>query len=229
MKKSYFLTLITFVIFLSSCSTTYLAFYDISLTNTEKSALINDNTDNKTVINDVRNNIFEDEEIKIVWNPSPIHFSFTLSNKTGNTIKIIWDEAALVDQNGFSHRVIHSGVKYTDRNNQQQPSIVIRKGTIQDFVFPSDNIEYVEGQYGGWREIPLFPASLVKVSELSTLFVLASTNVVIGSPQSPTEFELEVRNHIGKNLQILLPLEINGVINEYIFGFHINNAGVKNG
>ena len=65
---------------------------------------------------------FEDEMIKIVWLPTSYGFDFVLSNRTDHSIKIIWDEAVFVDEKGRSKRVMHSGVKYTERNNPQPPT-----------------------------------------------------------------------------------------------------------
>ena len=37
------------------------------------------------------------------------------------------------------------------------------------------------------------------------------------------EFKENSKNEVGKNLQVLLPIEINGVVNEYIFSFKITH------
>lgn len=47
---------------------------------------------------------------------------------------------------------MHSGVKYIDRNNSQPPNIIPKNASLSDVIIPTDNIYYVSGQYGGWRD-----------------------------------------------------------------------------
>ena len=115
-------------------------------------------------------------------------------------MKIIWDEAAYIDQNGSTQKVMHSGVKYTDRNSSQPPSVIIRGAQIEDVVIPNDNVYYISGQYGGWRIRPLFQSFAANQAELNTV-----------SSQ-----------YVGKEIRVLLPIEIKGVTNDYIFNFKVD-------
>ncbi|MEX0719954.1 MAG: hypothetical protein WD059_04745 [Balneolaceae bacterium] len=96
--------------------------------------------------------VYQDSSLSIVWIPHVSKFYFELENKTNHSMKVVWDEAAFVDPNGRSMRVMHSGVKYSDRENSQPSSIVVRGGSLSDLVFPTDYVSYASGQYGGWRE-----------------------------------------------------------------------------
>lgn len=196
------------IYFLSSCMT-YSGTYDISLDSVEvpedgsmefgmsKIVELKEDGENKYV--------YEDDLIKVLWLPLTSQFSFTLENKTSHSIKLIWDETVYVDENGASSRVLHSGVKYIDRNNSQPSSIVIKKGRIDDVIVPTDNIYYVSGQYGGWRTEPLFENSAYTEEELNSL----------------------IEKNIGKTVKIYLPIEIKGVMNEYIFSFVVEDFIVK--
>ena len=143
--------------------------------------------------------------INIVWLPLSKQFGFTLLNKTNHSIKIIWDEAVYVDENGLSRRLMHSGVKYTDRNNPQPPTVVVKNAKIDDVVLPTDNIYYVSGQYGGWTTKPLLPNRATTKEELNTLS----------------------KKYIGKTVKILLPLQIEETVNEYIFSFKVEDFITK--
>jgi hypothetical protein len=139
--------------------------------------------------------------IKIVWLPLSTQFVFRMHNKTDHSIRIIWDEAVYVNVNGSSGRVTHAGVKYTDRNNPQPPTVVVKNANIDDIIIPADNIYYVPGQYGGWRTRPMFPNRANTQEESNALR----------------------EQYIGKEVRVLLPLEIQGTINEYIFTFKIES------
>jgi hypothetical protein len=52
---------------------------------------------------------------------------------------------------------MHEGVKYINRNEAQPPTIIPPTAQIEDIVYPTDYVNYEEGQNGGWREDLLFP------------------------------------------------------------------------
>jgi len=173
--------------------------YDISLWKVEKPSMAKEKAGNSQIIS----NIYEDEFINISWAIDPIAIAFTLLNKTDHSLKIIWDEAVFVDAIGGNHRIFHSGVRYIDRNAPQSPSIIVRKGQLTDTIYPTDYVHFSDE----WEEEPILPHSESG-----------------GDPELLLE---EGKLYIGSTLQILLPLEINGKINEYIFVFKINDVTLK--
>ena len=197
-------TIVLTIVLFSGCSQ-FKAQYDISLTRVERPAEAKERYGEQKISttqeDGVNKFVFEDEMVKIIWFPKRADFVFNLKNKTNNSIKIIWDEAVYVDASGSSGRVMHTGVKYTDRNASQPPSVIVRNGSMDDLVSPTENVYYVSGQYGGWRTASLFPQT--------------------GNSQSELKQKTDI--YKGKNVQILLPLEIENVINEYIFVFSIND------
>jgi hypothetical protein len=95
---------------------------------------------------------FEDDLVAIVWLPLPTEFGSCSGTKPSTPLRSMWDEAAFVNLTGSSGRVMHSGVKYTDANASQPPTVVVRRGMVDDIVVPSANVRYQSGVYtGGWR------------------------------------------------------------------------------
>ncbi len=141
---------------------------------------------------------FEDEMIKIAWLPSAVKIAFIIENKTDYSIRIIWDEAAYVDENGESHRIMHSGVRYINRDSPKPPSVIVRRGKLTDVIIPSD---YVISGPSGWEEKPLFP------------------NKQVGGDVQ--ELLSKAEKYIGKTIQILLPIQIENTTNDYIFIFKV--------
>jgi len=192
------------VTMLTSCMG-YEGFYKIGLQKVERpedakerygeSKIVNFEEEGKTKYS------YEDDMIKIVWLPLSTQFRFTLKNKTEHSIKIIWDEAVYVNQNGSSGRVMHTGVKYIDRNNTQPPTVIVKNANIDDIIVPTDNVYYISGKWGGWRTKPMFVNKASTQEELNTL----------------------TQQNIGKEVRILLPLKIQETINEYIFTFKVED------
>lgn len=156
---------------------------------------------------------FEDDMVRILWSVGSRQISFLLQNKTDYSVKIPWDEAAFVDEVGRSHRVMHGGVKYTDKDKSQPPTIIVRKGSIEDIVFPTDYVSFESGtrySVGSWVEKPLF----------------LNHDYHGGTYSSLGDFKKTVSKNVGKQIQVLLPIQIQDVINDYIFIFNVDKVSV---
>lgn len=206
MKKLLILTVLAAT--MTSCMM-YTGIYKVGLQEVESPKNIKEQFGEIKVVNfqdaGVTKYSYEDGLIKIIWLPLSTQFSFTLTNKTEHSMKIIWDEAVYVDENGSSQKVFHSGVKYTDRNASLPPTTVVRGAKIDDLIMPTENVYFVSGQYGGWREMPLFKNSAMSAEELNTL----------------------KDSYIGKVVKILLPIKIEETTNEYLFTFKIEDFMTK--
>jgi hypothetical protein len=110
---------------------------------------------------------------------------------------------------------MHSGVKYTDRASPQAPSIIARKASIEDIVFPTDYVKWEEGSRysaGKWGEKPFF---------LDNDF---HGKVLKGIYSTLSSFEEDAKSNIGKTIQVLLPLQIEDIVNDYIFTFTVDDV-----
>lgn len=150
--------------------------------------------------------VFEDSVMQVTWSPTSEVIAFKLRNKTDHSIRVIWDNAAYVDKDGESKRVMHVGIPFANRSLPQPPSVVVRGGELNDQILPTEYVDYTAGSpalgtTGGWAQ-----QSFWKVSG------------------SRAQIEAELASTVGRRVQILLPIEIQGVINDYIFVFGINRA-----
>ena len=191
------------ILFIFSGCTSYYAVYDISLKEAITPEKVKEKYGaqkiSKTDSLGVTKYYFENDMVKILWLTTSSQVNFSITNKTDYSIKIIWDEAAYVDENGISHRVMHAGIRYTDRGNPQPPTVIPRKGMITDMMLPTDNVYYASD--AGWVETPLF----------------------MNSAQTSDKLREVTKKNIGKTFQVLLPLQIQDVTNEYTFTFEIQH------
>ncbi len=214
MKKSYlFILLFCSSVLFPSCGAfkNYVANYSIGLSSVESPKDAKQQFGETKVVSFSEDGIskyrFEDDYIEIIWYVGSKQFNFTMKNKSGHTLKINWDDVSYVDYKGQVGRVMHSGVKYTDRNNSQPATTVPRGASISDVLLPTENVYYVSGQYGGWRERYLIPCVY----------------------QTPEAFNAEASTYVGKTMTIMMPIMIENVQNDYTFSFNIekllNSAG----
>ena len=189
---------------LTSCGTIYQAKYAVGLNSVESPADAKQQFGETKVVNfseaDLTKYRYEDDYIDIVWFVGLKQFNFVLKNKSNHTIKINWDDISYVDIKGNTGRVMHSGVKYVDRNASQPASSIPKGASLTDIILPVDNVYFVSGQYGGWREKLLIPAYY----------------------KSKEAMEQEAPTYVGKQMKILMPISIESVQNDYTFVFNID-------
>jgi hypothetical protein len=140
---------------------------------------------------------YEDSVIKIDWDYAESQIGFNLTNKSDQTLKVIWDDAAYISITNESGRIFHKGIKYIDRENPQPPTSVYKNTTLSDLVAPTSNVHYVTGQYGGWRSDPIIPINHFAFS-------------------SKIEYNELL---IGKTIRVVLPLKMEERTLEYSFNF----------
>jgi len=188
----------------------YIAQYDVSLIEVQRPASAQARFgDMKITSPDLTKSLLiaEDQLMRIIWSGPDAQLGFALLNKSESPMKILWDEAAFVDITGQSKRVIHNGVKLTDRNSPQTPSVITSQGKLNDMVYPSDNVSFSSGQYGGWSQMPMFPCTREG-------YVCSDLNRKL------------VTVHTGLDYRILLPVEVNKESYPYTFVFKVNKAEV---
>ena len=188
----------------SSCGVSNLANYSIGLKTVESPANAKQQFGETKIVNfqdgETNKYRYEDDYINIVWYVDSKRFYFDLTNKSGHTIKINWDDISYVDYNGKVGRVMHSGVKYTERNNSQPASTVPKGATLSDILIPTENVYFISGQFGGWREKYLIPC----------VYNDAATR------------DAQASSYVGKTMTIMMPIMIENVQNDYTFTFNID-------
>ena len=206
MKKVNFFLLAFAALVLASCGVfkNYIASYSVGLSSVESPADAKQQFGETKVVTFNEEGVskyrYEDDYINIVWYVGLKQFNFTLNNKSGHSLKINWDDISFVDTKGQVGRVMHSGVKYSERNNSQPATTVPKGASISDILLPTENVYFVSGQYGGWRENYLLPCVY----------------------QTPEAFNAGASSLVGKTMTIMMPIMIENVQNDYTFTFNID-------
>ena len=191
--KSYFTSLIVMILFfvLSSCEgIKYIYSYKLmdNHAKTDKS--------------------FDDGKISASFIVGEKQIDFALKNLTSDPIKINWDESSLIIL-GESKRVMHKGVKYTDRSSSQVPTIIPSNSLIEDCVIPTDNISYSEGYYGSNYSVP----ASWKIKDLLPL-----------RDNYDEDRKQYILNSKGQTIKLFLQLELNNQKTNYTFEFQITDV-----
>lgn len=153
--------------------------------------------DDKGEIQDTGNALtFVDSSIIASFAIGKKDISMMLKNQSPSTIKILWDECLFI-RNGSPGKVMHAGIKFTDRNQSQPPSIVPAGTTFDDVIVPTENVYWREGYYskygsspGGWEKKDLIPSYTSS----------------------------------GDRIGLFMPMNIGGTTKEYNFNFRVEGS-----
>jgi hypothetical protein len=99
---------------------------------------------------------FSDKIISVSFVIGEQSFQMNLANLTAYPLKILWGSADYTDVNNRSHRLMHSGIRYQDRNNAIPSQIVPPQGSVQQTVMPISSVVYSQ-EKKGYENFPLFP------------------------------------------------------------------------
>ena len=142
---------------------------------------------------------FEDDVIKIDFVRNPKLISFDLFNKTDRAVEIIWDKSCLVNTYGNVEKIMHKGVKLTDREESQKPSIIPSKATHSDIITVVDAVTYNRNY--GWNYKYLFTWAF----------------------KDRKDADVTAEEQSGKTTRILLYLQQGNEFFEYEFEFELND------
>ncbi len=93
---------------------------------------------------DITKYSYEDNFIDILIFAGSTQFNFILKNVSDNTLKVVWNEAVFVDVDGSTSKVMHTGIKYSQREADQPASTIIKGAKLEDLAAPTDKVYYSE-------------------------------------------------------------------------------------
>jgi hypothetical protein len=101
---------------------------------------------------------FQDQAISISFAVNEQSFRMNLTNLSPHPLKIRWYQAEYTDIHARRRRLMHSGIRYQDRNNPIPEQVVSSGCTIQENITPVEHV-FVSPRTGGYEINPLFDRS----------------------------------------------------------------------
>ena len=100
---------------------------------------------------------YVDDMIDILIFTTQTDFNFVLKNISSSTQKVIWNEAVYVDYNGNTSKIMHSGIKYSQKDGDQPATTIIKGSKIEDIACPICNVSY-SNVLKKWVTSSMFPS-----------------------------------------------------------------------
>jgi hypothetical protein len=114
-----------------------------------------------------------------------------LENLTSNDIKIVWERSQYIDQHMQPHRLMHSGIRFQDRNNPIPDQIVHAHVSIQEAVFPVDHVIFIS-QKKSYDIEPLFPLDRDEAAQLKGRAISLFIPIEVNRAIIPYNFKIEI-------------------------------------
>lgn len=139
---------------------------------------------------------YNDQYIETEWSPVKDGFWFLIKNKTDGKIKINWENAFFADGESGSYKI-----KKSNLDDYSRESVILPESFYENYILP----------YGNSKE-KYFPAKVLTNERNQEKKISKVINML--------KDKLEKQS-----VQILLPIEIDGVIHDYRFLFSFNEIG----
>lgn len=146
------------------------------------------------------NNTYSDEYVTLCPSASVSgsQIDLTIINNHSSSIRILWDDAAFIDNEGSSHRIIHMGIKLIDKEKAQVPSVIPAGARLEDTIAPVDGLTLIDGNWS---------IALPNYNKFDN--INAAENIL----------QLYKTNPYYTETRLLLPIEVDGKKIEYTLTF----------
>jgi hypothetical protein len=138
---------------------------------------------------------FKDKTIAVSFTVGDYSFKMRFENRSPFDVKILWDRAEYTDVSGQLHRLMHSGVRYQDRNNPIAAQTILSHSVVEQTVTPISNV-FISQQKKGYDVRPLFPLESDIAARLKGRSILLFVPVEVDRQIVPYNFKIEITNAV---------------------------------
>jgi hypothetical protein len=143
---------------------------------------------------------FKDKNLSVSFAVGEQGFEMHFENLSPHDVKILWDRAEYTDVSRQSQRLMHSGVRFPDRNNPIPDQFVLSRSSVQETVIPISNV-YLLPQRKGYDIHPLFPLESGVAAGLKGKSVILFIPVEINRQIIPYNFKIEITDSVKETIK----------------------------
>ncbi|MCB5252204.1 MAG: hypothetical protein RBR69_01190 [Candidatus Cloacimonadaceae bacterium] len=167
--------------------------YDVELSMVRKASDINQRYQAPVADTmDVVRYAYEDDLFRSIWSATEAGWNLVLYNKSEKPLIIDWDEVVYMDVDNIGHKVLASGTKLSERDNPQTPSVIARRGNINESLFSADHV-YVSST-GILARRPLWPVDFTEAKRYEGKKVRLMIPFMVDGLSAQYEFVFTIKN-----------------------------------
>lgn len=219
MKK--FILFSLFMLGLTSCEI-YHFNYDIALDNVERI----DKGFNDKCPKVFADKHYEDKNIKATLTIDSLTkgINVMIANNTQYPIKVNYNDITYSNANNEICRMMSKNLSYDEKNIYHQPTIILKDSYIYDEFIPINSFigsRVVTVNFNGHRT--------TAISKIVTNILPIDLDKDSQSFEKKRKTALNKikKNYVGSKIKMYIPIEIDGMTNEYLFTFKVKNVTVQ--
>jgi hypothetical protein len=85
-----------------------------------------------------KESVFENDQFSIILLGTRAGIMIDIENKTDTTLSLVWDESALIDIDGYSHKIVHGSTRRIDVQRSIVSTPVFSYSKMMEVVYRSD-------------------------------------------------------------------------------------------
>jgi len=147
-----------------------------------------------TTTTDVTRYAFEDDLFRSIWSATEAGWDLVLYNKSEKPIMIDWNNVNYMDVDNIGHKVLISSTRFADRDKDQVPSVIVRRGSLTEKLVSATHI----------YQSPL-------------------TGLLVKRPMFPIDYSEAIR-YKNKEFKLMVPFTVDGLSSQYEFIFKIKDV-----
>jgi len=138
---------------------------------------------------------FRDGKVAVSFVVGEQSFQMRFENLSSYDVKILWERAEYTDENRRTHRLMHSEVRFPDRNNPIPDQFVLSRSSVDEAVIPISKVRMSQ-QKKGYEISPLFPLESDAAAALKGKSVILFIPVEINRQIIPYNFKIEITDSV---------------------------------
>ncbi len=137
---------------------------------------------------------FHDRTISVAFTVKDRAYAMKFRNLSRHKARILWDRAEYTDVNNDTHRLMHSGIRFEDRNNPLPAQTVAPGKSIEADAFPVSNV--VLKAAGQYEVQPLFSLFTEDAASLKGKSVILFIPVEVNRQIIPYNFKIRITDSV---------------------------------
>lgn len=138
---------------------------------------------------------FRDTTIAVSFVVDEQSFRMRLENLSASDIKILWERAEYTDVTNHPYRLMHSGIRYPERNNPIPDQMVLPGRSVVESLTPVSNVYYSQKKKT-YDVRPLFPLESEAAAGLKGRTFNLFIPVEINRQIIPYNFRIEITDSV---------------------------------
>jgi hypothetical protein len=123
-----------------------------------------------------------------------------LTNLLDKNLKLLWEQAQYTDVNKQTSRLMHSGVRFQDRNNPIPEQIVPPRASIQEGVIPINRVVFSQ-EKKAYETKALLPFESEEGAQLKGKTINLFIPIEVDRAIIPYNFKIEITDSVREDVK----------------------------